>query len=422
MFKKIVSNLPFSPALVGQLGFYTKRLKKEEVTRKMGLIFVVLALIVQSLAVFQPPEAANASSASDMVYGGVSSLSNYLKIYDANTKNIKDVMNQLQITRSEIAATKYSSWKGANKLSWGFASGASYAQGERQMNIRNSSGKVVTTVYYRPQSIRQGTTKDIWGWVGHSKSRGWFAIMKDCGNLVTEIKPTPTEPVPTKPTKCIFNPKLLASDSNCKACPGNESIWIDDLSCQPNIVKSKVATNLSQNFVKADSVYAKATDRISYTINVRNTGLKSASVEMKENLADILEYSNLIDNGGGTFNASTSELSWPDINLKPSTQQSRTFVVKIKDQIPITAQGISNPMSYDCTVTNVFGNAIDIKIDCPTPKVVEKVVTDLPQTGPTENMVFIGVVLAVTTYFYARTRQVKKEIKLIRRDAISGTI
>ena len=54
MFRKIVSNLPFSPALVGQLGFYAKRLKKEETTRRLGLIFIALALVVQSLAVFQP--------------------------------------------------------------------------------------------------------------------------------------------------------------------------------------------------------------------------------------------------------------------------------------------------------------------------------------------------------------------------------
>ena len=30
MFRKLVSNLAFSPALVGQLGFYAKRLRKEE--------------------------------------------------------------------------------------------------------------------------------------------------------------------------------------------------------------------------------------------------------------------------------------------------------------------------------------------------------------------------------------------------------
>lgn len=62
MFRRIVSNLSFSPALVGQLGFYARRLRREEATRRLGLVFTALALVVQSLAVFSPPEAANAAT------------------------------------------------------------------------------------------------------------------------------------------------------------------------------------------------------------------------------------------------------------------------------------------------------------------------------------------------------------------------
>jgi hypothetical protein len=91
MFRKLVSNLAFSPALVGQIGFYAKRLRKEEATRRIGLIFTVLALVVQSFAVFSPPEAANASSPSNFIPGGVKTLNDYLKNYDQNTNNIKDL-------------------------------------------------------------------------------------------------------------------------------------------------------------------------------------------------------------------------------------------------------------------------------------------------------------------------------------------
>ena len=61
MFKKIVSHLPFSPTLVGQLGFYAKRLSKEQASRRVGLILTALALVVQYFAVFVPPESANAA-------------------------------------------------------------------------------------------------------------------------------------------------------------------------------------------------------------------------------------------------------------------------------------------------------------------------------------------------------------------------
>ena len=126
MFRKIISNLSFSPALVGQLGFYAKRLRKEEVTRRAGLVFVALALVVQCLAVFQPPEPANAASANDLVPGGLGlganrSLNYFLAPYDANTRNLQDVATTMGLTRAEIASAQYSSFiTGSVKRSFGF--------------------------------------------------------------------------------------------------------------------------------------------------------------------------------------------------------------------------------------------------------------------------------------------------------------
>ncbi|QWQ32420.1 hypothetical protein KOY48_00885 [Candidatus Minimicrobia naudis] len=73
MFKKIMSRLPYSPSMIHSLGFYAKRLRKEEATRKIGLILTALVLIVQSFTVFSPPESANAADSSDFIYGGISS-------------------------------------------------------------------------------------------------------------------------------------------------------------------------------------------------------------------------------------------------------------------------------------------------------------------------------------------------------------
>jgi len=71
---------------------------------------------------------------------------------------------------------------------------------------------------------------------------------------------------------------------------------------------------------------------------------------------------------------------------------------------------------------NVFGNNITIPVVCAPPKVIEQVTTELPKTGPTENMIFAGVVLAVVTYFFLRSKQMNKEVRLIRRDLNAGTI
>jgi len=424
MFRKIVSNLSFSPALVGQLGFYAKRLRKEQATRRVGLIFVALALVVQCLAVFQPPEAANASGPNDFVSGGLGlganrSINRFLAPYDANTNNLHDIMNYMGISRSEIASSTYSSWIVGNKYSWGFNPTFSYAQGERAVNITDANGNVVRTVYAKPNKLLNGAGTRIYGWIGHSSRVGWFAIMQACGNLVTDIVPPPPPP---PPKLCIYNNKILADNADCKACPGNVNIWIKDTTCIPNIVKSKTAINNTQGGVDATTVTANGGDKITYTITVQNTGLLATAVDLQEPLKDVLEYANVTDAGGGTLDTTTKTLSWPTIQLAPAAKEARTFSITVIDPVPTTAQGVSDPSSYDCVMVNVFGNAVSIKVTCPTPKVVEQVVTQLPHTGPTENLIFAGVVLAVVTYFYARTRQVGKEVRLIRRDLNSGTI
>lgn len=94
----------------------------------------------------------------------------------------------------------------------------------------------------------------------------------------------------------------------------------------------------------------------------------------------------------------------------------------MQDTIPATAQGASNNTSYDCVMTNTFGNAVEIGVNCPTPKVIEQVTSELPKTGATENMLFIGIVLAIAVYFYTRTREINKEIRLVRKNVNIGTI
>jgi uncharacterized repeat protein (TIGR01451 family) len=386
MFRKIISHLSFSPALVGQLGFYARRLRKEETTRRLGLIFVALALVVQCLAVFQPPESANASNTADFVPGGLGlgankSLNHFLAPYDANSRNLKDVMTHLGITRAEIASAQFSSFiTGTTKLSWGYEP----RPGTTAVPINNSAGTRVQTVYARPISIANGTNTRIYGWIGHSAKVGWFAIMQACGNLVTEHIPKP--PTPGK------------------------------------IVQSKTAVNVSQGNVTASTVAAQAGDKISYTISVKNTGGTALATTLEDHLGDILEYSTLIDKGGGTFDETKKTLSWPQITLAPGATQSRTFAVQLAATIPSTPVGQSDPSSYNCLMENVFGNDIIVPVVCAPPKVIEKVTTELPKTGPTENMIFAGVTLAVVTFFFFRAKQMNKEVRLIRRDLNAGTI
>jgi hypothetical protein len=71
---------------------------------------------------------------------------------------------------------------------------------------------------------------------------------------------------------------------------------------------------------------------------------------------------------------------------------------------------------------NAFGNTVSIDVDCPDQKQVEAAVTELPKTGPTYNFLFAGALTTVVTYFWARARQLKKEVKLIRKEFNAGSL
>ena len=557
MFRKLVSNLPFSPALVGQLGFYARRLRKEEVTRRTGIIVTVLALVIQSLTVFVPSTSANSSHPSDLIRGGVDSISELLKHYDNSNNDFKKIMDYAGISRAELKSMKKTSINSRERgtgdnqwLSWGRVSRMSAAKGEKKHDIGN------TTVYSRPLwrldttswTKQHGSTYTAF--VGNSSKMGKFAIILDCGNLVTtKVPPAPvkkvtvcrpgvgvitikesdkkssdlpansneckpksaacsnlvinkidrtkfslkgsakadnakinayvftvrknnasgavvttktvqtsatsaeTEAIELKdagtyyidvvvktslgdqkspncaysltiapPEKCEFNPNLPKNDPECKPCPGNPQLWINSPECNPVVVESKTASNLTQGVADATTTAAGASDRIEYKITITNAGKVPASATFKEELDDVLEYATMQEYGGGTFDQTAKTLTWPTVTLAAGEAQTRTFAVTLLPTIPSTARGTSEPSSYDCVMNNTFGDNLQIKVQCDTPKLIEETVSELPKTGPRENLIFAGALLAIVSFFWARSRQLGKEIRLVRKDFSGSTI
>lgn len=520
MFKKIVSQLSFSPALVGQLGFYARRLRKEEATRRMGLIFVALALVVQSLVVFQAPEPSNAASSADFIPGGLGlgsarSLDKFLGPYDRNERHLQEVFNYFGITRQEITATTFGHFSAGTKIGFGYTN----KPGASPVTITDANYKPVTTVYGRKMTTWTSASSQVYGYVGHSSKIGWFAIMQSCGNLAVErIPPIPTPP--PAPAKIVANKTAINTSQNnidaskttarandritytvtaqntggtAKAVdlkdnlrdvlsfsklvdngggtfdaetmnlswpsvtlnPGskvthsytvqmNSSLVTTKTDCRMDnaflgnditipvgcttppakIELTKTALNISQGNIDATTATAQEKDRLTFTLTVSNTGGTAKEFTFEDDLTDALEYAKLTDSGGGSYNKETHILSWPAITLKPGDQQVRTFSMQVLDTIPATPKGLSDPASYNCMIENTFyTTSVSIPVDCVNPpKVVERVVTELPKTGPGENILFAGIVLAVVVFFYLRARQLGTEVRLIRRDINGGTI
>lgn len=524
MFKKIVSQLSFSPALVGQLSFYAKRLRKEQVTRRLGLVFVALALVVQSLAVFQGPEPANAANNGDFIVGGLggnpsTSLNNFLKPYDKNDRHLKDIFTYAGITRAEITRTKYSEFtikpNQTKKIGWGFENRA----GARAVEITDADYEPVTTIYGRPLVVLGSSSYARFeALIGYSEKAGWFAILEDCGNLVTEHYPEKPTPPPAPANIIASKSAVNTSQRNIDAAkttarvndritysvtvrntggtaksvtltdnlkdvlkfskltstgggtlnpstqaltwgsvnitPGatvtrqytvqmNASLETTKTNCEmtnafldksvtipvgcttpPAIIKfTKTAVNMTQGNADATKVIAKEKDRITFTLTAKNTGGTAKNITFEDTLGDTLEYSELIGDGGGTYDKVSRKLSWPVVSLKPGETQARTFTIRVLDTIPVTPRGVSDTSSYDCKMENAFYDAsVIIDVHCTSPpKVIEQVVTELPQTGARENMIFAGILLAIVTFFYFRSKQLNTEVRLIRRDINGGT-
>lgn len=211
MFRKLISNLPFSPSLINQLGFYAKRLKKEQFTRRVGLVFTILALIVQTLSIVAPAKATLAASSNDIIFGGGNQAELVRVVSNGcdtqHRCDIKAIYGAYGINPTNLAAAKmvniYSST--ANNY-WSIGR---YPRGYGDDIAHKIPGG--PTIYART----------LHGWVGNRSwpalqvqtSQGTRWILTECGNIVTqENTPKPKQP-DIQVTKKVDNAAPLKGQS-----------------------------------------------------------------------------------------------------------------------------------------------------------------------------------------------------------------
>jgi uncharacterized repeat protein (TIGR01451 family) len=107
MFKKLISNLPFQPALLSDVAFYAHRLKQEQAVRRIGFILILVGFGIQVFAVAFPPQASLATSTGDIVYGATSRqdiLTAYKNDRDQlGRTDIQEIFNAYGIGEAQIA-------------------------------------------------------------------------------------------------------------------------------------------------------------------------------------------------------------------------------------------------------------------------------------------------------------------------------
>lgn len=440
MFKKLVSNLPFNPSLIGQVSFYAKRMHREEALRRSGLVMVALALLVQVFAVISPAEPTLAESPNDIIKGGFGSREEAVNYCRNNTDDFANILAYYKVSCEALAnaATKNISTTDRQLDSLG-----RIAQGPKIAR----TGKP-TEEYSVPINGELYYMKNLWAWDSGSSSTYKVLEVKNadgvvirvlymCGNIVTVGKytppPPPKPPTPPKPPEtpdvCPKIPGKQTSKEECDVCPNVPGEQTNKNECYPCpeaqndtattacLGLTKSAANETQKIQNADGTLALANDVIIYTLSVKNKGSQTVKAfVVEENISDLLEYANVVDLGGGQL-AADNTVRWTKEDIAAGATLQKKITVKVKDPVPQTPASASDPASFDLVMTNVFyGTAVNIKLPPGVTKSAEQVTQTLPSTGPGTTIVIGFALTAVVGYFFMRSRLMAKELDIIRTD------
>jgi uncharacterized repeat protein (TIGR01451 family) len=225
---------------------------------------------------------------------------------------------------------------------------------------------------------------------------------------------------------CPYNSAIPVTSAQCfKPCPYNQSVATDSSQCKPCesasgssdllacVAVSKTASDPTQGWGDADGQTAHPGDTIIYTLHARNNGHTTISgFLMQENLSDVLDYADIVSLDGGNLDNATGEVGWPAADIKAGATLSHQITVHVKDPVPQTPASTSDPGHFDLTMTNVYGNAINIKLPGTPVKVIEAGSTTLVNTGPGTSLFAAAVVVVLAGYFYGRARLLSKESQL----------
>lgn len=447
MFQDVVSNLSLSPAASGQLSFYWRRLKREQLTRTLSFVMAGALVVLQAFTIVAPADAANNCSSNDIIRCGIFKQNHpqktLLAIYDTDPE-IRAIFTHYGISRADIDKTSNGRLNSSNHklLSLG-------------RNPNNSAYDKPVTIGSHHYYLRP-----LWTWgdnVGYPALEGrrhgdnkYFAILYGCGNLVlTDTTPSKEVPVVTKiekqkttgdevqkpkPKKPTTTPTTTTTtskptDFGTVSRPPETTITTPPptprtptptgtATTAPK--KSGVIIGLDGSRRDANGATAQAGETIEYTLTTTNSGTAEANdYVVSDNINDTLEYADLIDPRGGVL--SGGQLEWPKTDITAGASYLASYVVRVKNPLPTTPASTSDPKSFDLVMDNVYGNLVSTHLAAPTAaKAVEMATTTLPQTGPATTTLVVLVLASAIAYFYFRNRQLVTEVAMLRGDHYGG--
>jgi uncharacterized repeat protein (TIGR01451 family) len=431
------------------------------------------------VAVLSPAQPSLAASNNDLINGGIGSRANAVSFCQQDVADYASILHWYGISCDDVARSAQVSLN-SNDYNRQLFSMGRLPYGKTGETPVNAAGKVYYWRYLWSWDTNGGSTYQALK-VTSSVSGKTYFILFNCGNLVSIGTPAPparcqwnntifSTDSQCQPPKCALDKSLPATSPNCKACPYNSSILknnvrcvacpypglgtitkdntkckppcpynsavtADSLQCKPCsaaqtkddktacLVLSKQASNPTQGITDANGTTANPGDTIVYTMYAKNTGKVTVpKFVIQEDISDVLDYADVVDLHGGKLNDSTKMVTWAAQNIPANQTASEQITVKIKDPLPSTPVSTSDPGHYDDTMTNVYGNAINIQLPPTVAKATEQVVQALPNTGPGTGLFISFAVTLVAGYFFARSRLLSKETRIIMHTYQGGTV
>ena len=193
MFKRLVSALPFNPAISSQLIFYAKRLRQEETTRRFAMLFVAAAFALQLFTAVSPAEASVQCSSNDIMYcgGTQAQMASYLQNgRDRSHADLQSIFGYYGISPEALSSGRQTtiSTVGSNNF---FSVGRTNRDGK---DIKVDIWGQETPIFSRRLDV---WSRKSWDAVQVTNSRGqrlW--VLNDCGNIVSEGHYIPPNPNP----------------------------------------------------------------------------------------------------------------------------------------------------------------------------------------------------------------------------------
>lgn len=177
------------------------------------------------------------------------------------------------------------------------------------------------------------------------------------------------------------------------------------------------STNISK---KSDAVSAGASNIINYELSATNNSQKEHNFTFLNYINDITEYAEIFDTGGASVKE--DNIVWPEALILPGETQTRSFSIKVRNPIPINGPNSSISTSYDCVMSNNFGNTINTPVSCSPIINVANLTTFMPSVDVNITIITSVILFIISLILTIRTKLLLREISAIRKNYITGAI